>query len=62
LHEGKDGERALRVLHRYTDQEFTRAQDWEKWLAETEGRRFFSDRGGCRWFVAPAREKERQGG
>lgn len=47
-------DRALAVLHRYTDQEFTSRSEWEAWLERVADRLFFSDVGGYRFYVMPS--------
>ena len=47
----KAGERARRVLERYTGQSFALSNGWRKWLRDNRERLFFSDAGGYRWYV-----------
>lgn len=49
--DGDQGERALALLGRYTEQDFTLAADWRAWLKATEGHRFFTEAGGYKWLV-----------
>jgi len=51
---GEDAERGLRLLRRYTDQDFDDASGWSAWLDAHRGRLFFSDTGGFRWFPTRA--------
>jgi len=45
-------ELALRLLKRYTQENFETATQWRKWLDANRGRIFFSDVGGYKFFVA----------
>lgn len=52
-----EDEIALRLLDRYVGVAAVRTvAGLDAWLAETAGRRFFSDVGGYRWFVAPPQD------
>jgi hypothetical protein len=44
---------ALRLLKRYTQENFSTAAEWKKWLTENRDRLYFSDTGGYKFFVAP---------
>jgi hypothetical protein len=48
-------ERALRLLARYTQENFTTAGQWRAWLEANRGRLFFSDVGGYKFFVNPTK-------
>jgi hypothetical protein len=45
-------ELALRLLKRYTQENFETATQWRNWLDANRGRLFFSDVGGYKFFVA----------
>jgi len=45
---------ALRLLKRYTKENFETAPQWRKWLDQNRSRLFFSDVGGYKFFVGPA--------
>lgn len=42
---------AMKLLHRYTNEEFTSAVKWEQWYSENQGRFFFSESAGYKWLV-----------
>jgi hypothetical protein len=46
-------ELALRVLKRYTTEDFAEARQWRSWLTAHRGRLFFTDAGGFKFLVAP---------
>ena len=48
-------ELATRLLERYTQEEFDTAQRWRDWLEGNRNRLFFSDVGGFKFFVGPAK-------
>lgn len=43
LKEGVDTEKAFRILKRYTNHNFTSAEEWSNWLTNNEKRLFFSE-------------------
>jgi hypothetical protein len=49
-------ERALRLLKRYTNENFETAGKWHAWLDQNRSRLFFSDVGGYKFFVAPEKK------
>jgi hypothetical protein len=53
LKRGEDPDLALRILKRYTTEDFVAARDWESWLAANRDRLFFTEVGGFKWLVAP---------
>jgi hypothetical protein len=52
---------ALRLLQRYTDAKCDSPAQWRAWLAANRGRLFFSDVGGYKFFVGPARARQSSG-
>ena len=44
---------ALRLLKRYTTEDFAAAEDWRSWLERNRGRLFFTEVGGYKFMVAP---------
>lgn len=42
---------ALRVLRRYTGEQFTTAADWSNWLGKHRKKLFFSETNGFRWVI-----------
>lgn len=60
LEVGENTERALILLHRYTDKKFVYAKEWRDWLDTNKGRLYFTDTGGYRFKIAP--EKATAGG
>lgn len=42
---------ALRVLKRYTGENFTTAKEWSKWLTGNRKKLFFSETGGYRFII-----------
>jgi len=44
---------ARTLLGRYTKEDFPTQQQWQEWYTENEDRIFFSDFGGCKFFVIP---------
>lgn len=42
---------ALRVLKRYTAEDFTTSKDWDKWLSKNKSKLFFTETGGYRFMV-----------
>ena len=53
LKRGEDPDLALRILKRYTTEDFVTARDWESWLGANRDRLFFTEIGGFKWVVAP---------
>ena len=49
-----NSELALRLLKRYTQEQFDTADKWRLWLNKNRDHLFFSDVGGFKFFVAPA--------
>ena len=47
--EREQAERALLLLHRYTDQGFLYAAEWRVWLDANQGRLYFTDTGGYKF-------------
>ena len=54
-------DQALRLLKRYTNEEFDSAAEWRKWLDQNRSRLFFSDMGGYKFFVGPQSRQVRSG-
>ena len=48
-------ETARKALRRYTNRVFETHQDWHEWFQQNRERIFFSDFGGCKFFVVPER-------
>jgi hypothetical protein len=44
---------ATRLLQRYTDESFSKVQQWEEWLKASQGRIFFTDLGGYKFLIVP---------
>jgi hypothetical protein len=55
LEKGEQPELALRVLRRYTTETFAEAGPWRAWLDRNRGRLFFTDVGGYKFVVGPAK-------
>jgi hypothetical protein len=55
LEQDDNSELALRLLKRYTQEDFVTANKWRAWLNENHSHLFFSDVGGFKFFVAPAK-------
>jgi hypothetical protein len=55
LEKGEQPELALRVLKRYTTETFPEAGLWRAWLDKNRGRLFFTDLGGFKFMVGPAK-------
>ena len=53
LEHGDQPDRALRVLKRYTTEDFADAKDWRTWFLAHRDRLFFTDVGGFKFMVAP---------
>jgi len=51
LSKGEDAARATRLLHRYTNEQFTTPSEWKAWLDENRSNLFFSDVGGFKFFL-----------
>lgn len=51
LKENKDPELALRVLKRYTPEDFKTAEEWEAWYDQNKDRLFFTETGGYKFLV-----------
>ena len=54
LKDEKQAPLARKLLARYTDQKFEKAEGWEGWLAANRARIYFTDTGGYKFLVAPA--------
>ena len=57
LEQGNDRALALRLLNRYTQEEFDTPDKWRAWLEKNRKQLFFSDVGGYKFFVAPMAQK-----
>ena len=53
LEHGEQPDRALRILKRYTTEDFADARDWRSWLLAHRDRLFFTDVGGFKFMIAP---------
>jgi hypothetical protein len=53
LEEGDRAELALRILKRYTTEDFPGANDWRSWLEASRDRLYFTDAGGFKFMHAP---------
>ncbi len=53
LEHGEQPDRALRVLKRYTSEDFADAKVWRSWLLAHRDRMFFTDVGGFKFMIAP---------
>ena len=53
LEHGDQPDRALRVLKRYTTEDFADAKEWRMWLEAHRDRLFFTDVGGFKFMIAP---------
>lgn len=51
LAEGKDTEKALRLLKRYTEENFTTSKEWKKWFKKYKKYLFFSEQGGYKFMI-----------
>jgi len=51
LKDNKDRELALRVLRRYTPENFTTADQWDAWYSSNKSRLFFTETGGYKFLV-----------
>lgn len=51
LLEGKDTDKALTLLKRYTEEEFTTVKEWKKWLKKNKKKLFFTELGGYKFMV-----------
>lgn len=51
LESGKDTAMAMRVLRRYTMEQFTTAVLWRSWLTENKSRLFYTESGGFKFMV-----------
>jgi hypothetical protein len=54
LEKGEQRELALRLLQRYTTENFAEAKQWRAWLEKSRARLFFTDTGGYKFMTAPA--------
>ena len=50
LSNGEDADRAMRLLHRYTNENFATPGEWKAWLDTNRSNLFFSDVGGFKFF------------
>ena len=57
LEENQQADLALRLLKRYTQENFSTAAEWKKWLTKNRDRLYFSDLGGYKFFVVPQPDK-----
>ena len=46
---------ALKLLKRYTNENFSTKTQWQQWLDTNHDRLFFSDFGGYKFYVVPER-------
>jgi hypothetical protein len=60
LEKANQPERALRLLRRYTNENFETAAKWRAWLNQNRNRLFFSDVGGYKFFVGPVAKPDRE--
>lgn len=60
LEQGNQPERAMRLLTRYTTENFKTADQWRVWLDQSRARLFFSDVGGYKFFVGPKENSEKK--
>jgi hypothetical protein len=51
LRDQQDAELALRVLHRYTTENFSTAADWTSWLNKNRKKLFYTESGGFKFMV-----------
>lgn len=57
LEENDQEELALRILKRYTTEDFDKAAEWRAWLDQHRERLFFTDTGGYKFLVNPLPER-----
>jgi hypothetical protein len=57
LDDSTQAELGRRLLKRYTDEDFGRADQWRAWLKQNRNRLFFTDTGGFKFMVFPSAEK-----
>src|SRR5262249_3122015 len=53
LEQGEQQELALRVLKRYTTEDFAAGAQWRAWLEKNRPQLFFTDTGGFKFKIAP---------
>ncbi|AGA28364.1 protein-disulfide reductase DsbD domain-containing protein [Singulisphaera acidiphila] len=53
LAKGEQPDRALRILKRYTTEDYADAKDWRTWLETYRDRLYFTDVGGFKFMIAP---------
>ncbi len=53
LEKGDRTELAMRLLKRYTNENFSQARAWRAWLETNRSQLFFTEIGGFKWMVAP---------
>ena len=58
LEAGRDAERALGILRRYTNETFADAAAWRAWLDANKGKLYFSDWNGYKFRVRTERDAE----
>ncbi len=58
LAQSKDTEKALRLLKRYTNENYSTASEWRNWLNKNRQNLFFTEAGGYKFIVAPASWKQ----
>ena len=51
LEQGKDTEKARRILSRYTQKDFPTAKAWHQWFVDNKDILFFTESGGWVWLV-----------
>ena len=51
LEKGGDKQLASDVLHRYTNEDFSKAKEWRKWFEQNKGRFYFSEYHGYKFIV-----------
>lgn len=51
LEDKSQKELAVRVLKRYTQQDFSTAKEWKNWFKKNKGNLFFTESGGYKWLV-----------
>jgi len=51
LKDNREPELALRVLKRYTTEDFATAAQWEAWYGQNKGRLFFTETGGYKFLI-----------
>ncbi|SMD15129.1 Disulphide bond corrector protein DsbC [Pedobacter nyackensis] len=54
LAQNKDKEKAMRLLKRYTNQNYNTASEWRNWLSKNRRNLFFTEAGGYKFIVAPS--------